>query len=297
MSILATKDTVVLVQGITGNEGAKMTRQMLIYGTKVACGVTPGKGDQRIEGRPVFNSVKEALKSFGEVNTALVSVPPGGVRDAVMESLLAGIKLIVVLTEKVPLHHTSWILAWAKRFQAKIVGPSSLGMISPGEAKLGLIGGEKPEEVFTSGAVGLISRSGGMISEIARILKSEDIGFSTAVAIGGDVLVGTGFKDLYNEFVKDVKTRAVVIYGEVGGLYEHELARAIKNSDNPKPVVALIAGRFAEGLGEGVRLGHAGALIEKGRGSWHGKTSALRTAGALIAEYPEDIPRLLKNIL
>lgn len=299
MSILVDESTKVLIQGITGKEGSRACKEMIAYGTKVLAGVTPGKGGMATEeGVPVFNSVQEALAQFPEINATLVIVPARFVFAAVKEAINAGIPLMNVITEKVPVADVATMIALVRVKGVKLVGPSSVGIISPGKSKIGSIGSsELVNKIFKQGNIGVISKSGGMTAEISRILTEAEIGQSTVLGIGGDMLIGSDFLDIALEFEKDSQTKALVVFGEVGGTYEEKLAEAIEKRVVTKPVVALIAGRFAETLPQDTVLGHAGAIVNKGRGSASSKIEAVRNAGALIAETPEDIPSLLTRIL
>ncbi|MDO8655186.1 MAG: succinate--CoA ligase subunit alpha, partial [bacterium] len=288
-----------LVQGITGKEGSRAAREMLAYGTKVLAGVTPGKGGQTTEdGIPVFNSVKEVLAQFPEVNTALIVVPPQFVLAAATESIEANIPLIDILTEKVPVASVATMIALARKQGVVLVGPSSVGIISPGKGKIGSIGSsEQVHAIFTPGNIGVISKSGGMTAEISRILSEASLGQSTVIGIGGDLLIGADYLDIARLFEKDEGTKAIVIFGEVGGTYEEQLAAAMEAGTITKTVVALIAGQFSEKLPQDTVLGHAGAIVSKGRGSAASKVASLKKAGALIANTPEDISMLLKQVL
>ncbi len=299
MSILIDTDTEVLVQGITGKEGSRAAAAMLEYGTKVVAGVAPGKGGRMIaSGQPVYESVREAHAAHPRIEATLIVVPGSFVRSAVEEAIDSGIGLINILSEQVPLYDVAYIIARAREAGVRIVGPSSVGIISPGKAKIGSIGsGGTAHRVFTPGPVGVISKSGGMTAEISRILSEQGIGQTTAVGIGGDPLIGSDFLDIALLFERDLETRALVIFGEVGGVYEERLAGALASGTLTKPVVALIAGVFAETLPGETPLGHAGAIIEGGRGAASAKISMLQAAGALIARTPEDIPVLLKTVL
>ncbi|MBI2123959.1 MAG: succinate--CoA ligase subunit alpha [Candidatus Wildermuthbacteria bacterium] len=299
MAILVDEKTRVLVQGITGKEGSRAAREMAAYGTKVLAGVTPGKGGMATEGGvPVFNTVQEARAKFPDINTSLVMVPAKFVFDAVKEAIEAEIPLINVITEKVPVAAVAEMIARSRVHGVTLVGPSSVGILSPGKAKIGSIGSsELVYKIFTPGAVGVISKSGGMTAELSRILSDAGIGQSTVVGIGGDLLIGSDFLDIALEFERDGQTKAIVIFGEVGGAYEEQLAEALRQKKITKPVIALIAGRFAETLPQDTVLGHAGAIVSKGRGSARSKIEALQKAGALIAETPEDIPNLVKRVL
>ena len=299
MSILINEHTRVLVQGITGKEGGRAAKEMASYGTVVCAGVTPGKGGTITEeGVPIFESVAEAMKAFPEINTALIVIPGKFVGVATEESLNAGIPLVNILSERVPMRDVAHMIAVARAKGATIIGPSSVGVITPGKVKLGSIGsGGLAARVFAPGNVGVISKSGGMTSEISRILTEAGIGQSTALGIGGDPLIGADFLDIALLFEKDQETNAIVIFGEVGGIYENQLAQAIKDKKVGKPVVALIAGVFAETLPSGTLLGHAGAIVEGERNKASVKIKELRAAGAYVAETPEEIVVILRKLV
>lgn len=297
MSILIDENTVALIQGITGRAGTSVTKMMLGYGTKVAAGVTPGKGGENVEGVPVYDTVAEALAEHPEINTSLVYVPPVGAKDAAFEAIDAGIKLVHIFTEKVPIQDAAEIFARARMKGVRVVGPASVGIISPGKAKIGSIGGNSPERVFQKGSIGIISKSGGMSSEISWLLKQSGLGQSTVVGIGGDVIACTNMADLMLEFEKDKDTEAVVIFGEIGGMYEHQAAKLISEGKFTKPVVAFISGRFAEYINTESALGHAGAIIEGGKDTRQSKVEALKKVGVKIAEVPDEIPEILRGVL
>jgi len=298
MSILVDQATRVLIQGITGKEGIRACKEMLSYGTRVLAGVTPGKGGEAVEGIPVYNTIAEAKKNHPEINTSLIVVPSQAVKDAAWEAIWAGIPLINILTEHVPVRDCATIISFAKSHGVRIVGPSSVGIISPGKAKLGSIGSSAVEkEVFSPGAVGIISKSGGMTSEIALTLTKAGFGQSTAVGIGGDFLIGSDFSDLLKLFANDPETKAVVLFGEIGGTYEEQAAELIKNGGIRKPVIAFVAGKFSESLPEESILGHAGAIVSRGRGSYTSKINAFKKAGVLLASELEEVPLLLKSVL
>lgn len=297
MSILIDKNTRVLVQGITGKEGERACKEMLGYGTKVLAGVTPGKGGQKVAGVSVYNTVTEALTKHPSINTSLVAVPASFVKDAVFESVAAAIPLINILAEHVPVQDCAWMLAEARSKNVRIVGPSSVGIISPGLAKIGSVGSGGIDAVFKKGPIGLISKSGGMTAEIGVVLSKAGYGQSTAIGIGGDSIVGSDFVDLLLLFEKDKETKAVVIFGEVGGTYEEKIAEFIKSKKITKPIIAVIAGQFAENLPQGTVLGHAGAIVLEGRGSYTSKVSRLKKAGVVVAENLEEIPPHLDRIL
>ncbi|MEX0616519.1 MAG: succinate--CoA ligase subunit alpha [Candidatus Woykebacteria bacterium] len=297
MSILIDKNTKVLVQGATGKEGQRAIKQMVAYSTAVLAGVTPGKGGQKVETVPVFDTVEEALNKFPKINTSFIAVPKMGAKDAVLEAAAHKISLVNVLTEHMPISDTAYAVAYAKEKGVRVVGPSSIGIISPGKVKLGSIGGDDPNFSFTPGNVGVISKSGGMASEVSYILKKEGFGQSTVTGIGGDMIVGSTFVDLLELFEKDPETKGVVLFGEHGGTYEEEAAEFIKSKKFTKPVAAFISGLFAEMLPHGQALGHAGAIIEAGMGHRVDKLKALESAGVAIAEIPDDLPKLLKKML
>lgn len=295
MSILIDKKTNVVVQGITGKEGSRAAEQMLAYKTNVVAGVTPGKGGQEVFGKPVYNTVAEALTKHPEINTTSIAVPGAYAKMAMFEAIEAKIPLIHVLTERVPIFDSALAYAKAKKAGVRIIGPSSIGIISPGKAKLGSIGGNEPNFSYESGYTGVISKSGGMTSELSYILKKSGFGVSTAIGIGGDVIIGSTFADFIDLFAADTQTQAIVVYGEQGGTYEEDLADHIKKTHFSKPVVAFIAGIFAESLPAGQALGHAGAIIESGRGRRSDKVAALESAGVAVANIPDDIPDLLRK--
>lgn len=297
MSILIDKKTKVLVQGATGKEGQKAITQMISYGTQVLAGVTPGKGGQEVEGVPVFDTISEALNKSPQINAAYIAVPKQAAKDAVLESINQKIPLINILTEHMPISDTAYVVSAAKNSNVRIVGPSSIGIISPGKAKLGSIGGSSPDFSFTPGKIGVISKSGGMSSEISYILKRNGFGQSTVIGIGGDVIIGSSFADLLREFKNDPETKAVVIFGEVGGTYEEEVAEMIKKEGFNKPVIAFVSGIFAETIPSGTALGHAGAIIESGKGKRADKIRAFESAKVHIAQIPDDFPKILKKVL
>ncbi len=295
MSILIDQNTICLIQGITGKEGSRVATDMQKYGTSVVAGVTPGKGGQEVEGVSVYNSVKEALEKHPEINTTGVYVPPFAVLGAVTEALENNIKTIHIIAEHVPIKDTAQVISLARKKEARVIGPSSIGLISPGKAKVGSIGGADADRAFGPGKIGVISKSGGMASEVSWLLKKAGYGQSTVVGIGGDLLIGSTFADLLPLFKEDSETEAVVIVGEFGGTYEEDAADYIKNNSFSKPVVAFISGLFAESLPQGIALGHAGAIIEGGKGTRAGKVKALEEAGVSIANIPTEIPELLKK--
>ncbi|MDD2656762.1 MAG: CoA-binding protein, partial [Patescibacteria group bacterium] len=231
MSILINKNTKVLVQGITGNEGEKAAKAMLDYGTNVIGGVRPGKGGEEVLGKPVFNTVAEAVSQFPDITTTAIYVPPFAAKAAILEAIEAGISQINTIVERVPIRDTAYCLAAAKEKNIQIIGPSSLGYIAPGLGRIGVVGGPKAQadEIFTPGGIGIISRSGGMTNEVSWQVRKAGLGQSTAVHVGGDLLMGTTYADLLKLFEKDEETKAVIIFGEHGGSYEFEIVDLIKN--------------------------------------------------------------------
>ncbi|HEY4493693.1 MAG TPA: CoA-binding protein [Candidatus Paceibacterota bacterium] len=297
MAILVNKDTRVLVQGITGSEGARACREMLSYGTVVLAGVTPGKGGQSVENVPVYNSVREALLKHPTINASLVVVPARFCLSAGVEAISADIALVNILTEHVPTQDSARLLALARAHNVRLVGPSSVGIISPSLGKLGAIGSSTTSKVFTPGPVGIISKSGGMTAELALSLSRAGLGQSTAIGMGGDQIVGMDFADLLKLFAQDKDTKAVVMFGEVGGTYEEQAADLVEAGGFAKPLVALIAGKFTASLPEGAVLGHAGAIVSRGRGSYDSKMMALRKAGVKITSTIEEVPVILGELI
>ena len=279
----------VLVQGITGREASRMVEDSLAYGSNIVAGVTPGKGGQRVHGIPVYDTVAAAVEKH-RPTISVVSVPPPAVLDATLESFDAGMRLCLIMTERVPQLDTSKLLVAARRAGCTVIGPNSLGLIRPGIAKLGTIGGrvDNVRRSFMPGGVAVLSRSGGMTSEIASYLTSRGIGQSIAVGVGGDAIVGSNFTELIERLEADPATDAVVIYGEPGGAAEEQLAARLKKKPSRLRIVAFLSGRFVDDL-EGVRFGHAGVIVERGRGSVRGKVKALREAGVFVAETFEEI--------
>lgn len=296
MSILISSQTKVLIQGITGKEGAKATRAMLDYHTNVACGVTPGKGGQEVEGKPVFNSIGEAKAQFSDINVSAIYVPPFAAKAAILEAIDNDIPLVSVIVERIPIKDTAYCLAAAKEKNIQIIGPSSLGFIAPGIGRVGVVGGPLVNEVFQPGSIGVISRSGGMTNEVSWQIRKAGLGQSAAVHVGGDLLMGTTYADLLKLFEKDDQTKAVVIFGEHGGSYEFEIVDVIKNGGYTKPLAIYIGGKFANVLPEGMNIGHAGAIVERGKGAAE-KEKALSEVGVMIAERYEDLVKLVQKTI
>ncbi len=294
MSILISQNTKVLVQGITGKEGAKGAKAMLDYGTNVLCGVTPKKGGQEVEGKPVFNSIAEAFAQFPEINTSVVYVPPFAAKAAILEAIESGISLINVFVERIPIKDTAYCLAVAKEKNIQILGPSSLGLVVPGIGRLGVMGGPLVNEIFKPGSIGVISRSGGMSNELSWQLSQNGLGQSATVHVGGDLLMGTTYADLLKLFEKDEQTKGVVIFGEHGGGFEFEIVDLINNKEYTKPLAIYIGGKFANVFPEGANIGHAGAIVGRGQ-SAEEKEVALLAVGVQIADKYEDLAILAKS--
>lgn len=288
----------VLGQGITGSEGSVATQWMQEYGTKIVAGVTPGKGGQTVGSLPIFNSVQEAVVRVGKVDAAVQFVPPLRVKEAAIEVMDAGIKFILISAEKVPTKDAVYLVEYAKRHNVSIIGPSAVGLISPHKnLKLGSIGGATPDRVFVSGNVALVSKSGGMTSELGLILKNAGFGVSWAVGIGGDRIIGTDFVDFLHAIEQDPQTKCSVIFGELGGTYEEKVAHEVCVGKLKKPIIAFIAGEFTMSLPSEVQFGHAGAIIEGDRGLPQTKRRVLREAGVLVADNLDQIPGLVKQII
>jgi succinyl-CoA synthetase alpha subunit len=285
MSILVGKDTRLAVQGITGREGAFHTQQMIEYGTRVVAGVTPGKGGEwAIGNTPVFDTVKEAVEATG-ANTTIIYVPARFAPDAILEAADAGIELVVCITENIPALDMVKVRAYLDTMPTRLIGPNCPGLITPGEAKVGIM----PGHIHTPGTVGLVSRSGTLTYEVVYALTARGIGQSTAIGIGGDPIIGTKFVDVLQMFQDDPATDQVVLIGEIGGTDEQVAAEFIAGS-MAKPVTAFIAGQTAP---PGRRMGHAGAIISGGEGTATEKIAALRAAGARIARHPDEIAAMV----
>ncbi len=297
MAILADERMRVIVQGITGREAASFTKDMLDYGTKVMAGVTPGKRGQRIHGIPVYDTVKEAMKEY-RCDASVISVPPAMVKDAAFEAMHNGIRLLVIVTERVPRQDVINILEVASEMEARVVGPNTLGLISPHKIKLGMAGGplEDVYKAYKPGPVGIASRSGGMTTEIANLLTVHGIGQSTCIGVGGDPVVGSNFLDLLPLFEEDPQTEVVVIFCEPGGVVEERLAEMVMAREITIPIVAFVAGRFMDSM-PGIRFGHAATIVEGERGSARGKIEHFKKAGIRVAEAFSEIVPLVKEAL
>lgn len=288
MSIYINDKTRVLVQGITGNQGSFHTGQMLKYGTNIVGGVSPGKGGQEVEGVPVYDTVFGAVEKE-QADASILFIPAPFAKDAALEALAAGVKILVLIPEHIPLQDAMDIMAQAKRHDAVVVGPNTFGLVSSGACKIGIM----PNQYFVPGPVGVVSRSGTLCYEIVGHLTESEIGTTTVVGLGGDRVVGLDFIDVLAQFEKDPETKAVVLVGEIGGSAEEEAAAYIKSSMS-KPVVAYLAGKSAP---PGKRMGHAGAIIERGRGTFESKVEALNAAGVVVADLPGKVPELVKTKL
>ncbi|NLF01886.1 MAG: succinate--CoA ligase subunit alpha [Anaerolineales bacterium] len=286
MAILVDRNTRLLVQGITGREGEFHSRQMLAYGTQVVAGVTPGKGGQRAcDGRvPVFDTVHEAVVAT-QPNVSAIYVPARAAPEAICEAADAGIPLIVCITEGIPVHDMVRVRVYLERKAIRLVGPNCPGLLTPNQAKVGIM----PGQIASSGAVGVVSRSGTLTYEVVYALTERGIGQSTCVGIGGDALVGTTFMDVLDLFEQDPATERIVLIGEIGGSDEERAAEVIAQRIT-KPVVAFVAGRTAP---PDRRMGHAGAIVERGSGDAQSKIAAFETIGVRVAAYPEQVPDLV----
>ncbi len=296
MAILIDENTRVLVQGITGREGRTRTRLMKEYGTNVVAGVTPGKGGQEVEGIPVYDTVFEAWEKHGPIDASAIFVPAPLVKEAALEAIEAGVKLLLLVPDRVPIHDVLEIYDYAKKKGARFIGPNTLGILSPGKAVMGMIGGraKSAREWFKPGPVGVTSRSGGITSAISYYISKAGLGQSTIVHVGGDAVVGLPHPEIVKLFEKDPQTEVIVMFGEIGTSQEERVAELIKNKEVTKPLVAFIGGKAAQ---KGTRFSHAGAIVEGNRGSWDSKVNALRDAGAIVVDRITDIPEAVKKVL
>jgi succinyl-CoA synthetase alpha subunit len=287
--MLVNGDHRVLVQGITGREATEMVGESIAYGTRIVAGVTPGKGGQEVHGVPVFDTVAEAVEKKNP-NVTIISVPAPVVLDAATEAIQFAIPLCIIMTERVPRKDTSCLLAFAQESGSRVIGPNTLGVIRPEVAKLGTIGGrvDSVRRSYRPGKVAILSRSGGMTTEIASFLTAHGIGQSIAVGVGGDSVVGSTFADLIELLEGDRATEAVVIFGEPGGRAEEQLAERLAGKPSRLKINAFLSGGFVDEM-EGVRFGHAGVIVEGGRGSIRHKAKTLREVGVFVADRFDDI--------
>jgi len=286
MSVIIDKDTKILVQGITGHQGSFHTGEMLKFGAKVVAGGTPGKGGQKVHGVPVYDTVEEAMVQ--EPEATMITVPARFVKDAAFEAMYHGIRVVYILTEKVPLHDALEIVSYARTHGHVVIGPNGPGITLPGKTKMGIM----PNHIFREGTVAVASCSGTLTYEIVNALTLNGYGQSVVIGLGGDRITGLNFVDVLELFEKDDDTEAIVLVGEIGGTAEEEAAEYIKKNVS-KPVVAYIAGRSAP---PGKRMGDAGAIITMGRGTAESKIKAFNEAGVPVAEFPWEIPQVLKKV-
>ncbi len=295
MSILIDENTTFIIQGITGREAVTMTREVMDYGSKVLGGVTPGRKGRNVHGLPVEDTVR-AFTERERVDASVVAVPPAFATDAVFEAIEAGIKLVIIVTERIPRKQVAQFVEYADQHGTRIIGPNCLGVISPGKARVGGVGGaaESTRRAFKPGVVGVMSRSGGMTVEISNALSEAGLGISTAVSIGGDAIIGSTYAELMPLFDADPDTKGIAIYSEPGGQAEAQLADYMRSSGSKLPVVAFMAGRFMDAM-PGMRFGHAGTIVEGRADTTAEKIARMDAAGIGVAERIEDIPRYLKE--
>jgi succinyl-CoA synthetase alpha subunit len=296
MSILVDETKKVIVQGITGREGQARTKLMQRYGTRVVAGCTPGKGGQEVLGVPVYDTVLEAVEKSEGLDVSVIFVPAPLVKAAALEAIAAGIGLLVIVPDRVPIYDVLEVAAAAKDKGARFIGPNTLGLLSPGRAVFGMMGGSaaSAKDWFLSGRVGVSSRSGGITSSIAYYLSRAGVGLSTIVHVGGDAVVGTDHPAVMELFEADPDTDCVVMFGEIGSSQEERVADLIEAGKFTKPLVAYIGGKGAQ---SGTRFSHAGAIIEGGRGTHEGKVQRLREVGATVVDNFGDIPKAVKDVI
>ncbi len=301
MSILLSEDTTFIVQGITGREAVNLTRECLDYGSKVVGGVTPGRKGREVHGVPVFDTVEQAVEHHGSpITGSVVTVPPAFTKDAVLEAIENGIELIVVVTERIPRGDVAQMVELAEMRGARIIGPNCLGVIVPGVCKMGGIGGPAKDaaKAYAPGPVGVMSRSGGMTTEISSSLTAARLGVSTAVSIGGDAIIGSTYAELMPYFEADEQTEAIVIYTEPGGRMEAQLAEWVTENDSRLPIVAFMAGKFMdEEEMQGMSFGHAGTIVEGAEDTAAQKIERLEGAGITVIERIDEIPGAVKEKL
>ncbi len=289
MSIIVNKNSKVLVQGFTGSEGTFHSEQMIEYGTNVVCGVTPGKGGTKHLDKPVYNSVADAIINE-DINTSIIFVPPMFAADAIMEAADSGIKTIVTITEGIPINDMTKVVSYIKGSNIRLIGPNCPGIITPDEAKIGIM----PGFVFKKGNVGIVSKSGTLTYEAADQVVKSGYGISTAIGVGGDPIIGTTLLDTVQLFMEDEDTDVIVLIGEIGGQLEIDAAKWIKNNGNKKPVVGFIAGETAP---KGRKMGHAGAIIGGKDDTASAKKRIMRESGVNVVDSPADIGKTVNEIL
>jgi succinyl-CoA synthetase alpha subunit len=301
MSILLTKETTFIVQGITGREAVNLTRECLDYGSKVVGGVTPGRKGREVHGVPVFDTVAQAVEHHGApIDGSVVTVPPAFTKDAVLEAIGNGIRLIVVVTERIPRGDVAQMVELAGMRGARIIGPNCLGLIVPEVCKMGGIGGPAKDaaKAYAPGPVGVMSRSGGMTTEISSSLTAAGLGVSTAISIGGDAIIGSTYAELMPLFEADEETRAIVIYTEPGGRMEAQLAAWVSENESRLPIVAFMAGKFMDDEEmKGMSFGHAGTIVEGKEDTAAEKIARLESAGISVVERIDEIPGAVKSKL
>jgi succinyl-CoA synthetase alpha subunit len=299
MSILLDKDTTFIVQGITGREAVNLTRECLDYGSKIVGGVTPGRKGREVHGVPVFDTVAQAVEHHGsQIDGSVVTVPPAFTKDAVLEAIENGIKLIVIVTERIPRGDVAEMVELADMRGARIIGPNCLGLIVPEVCKMGGIGGPAKDaaKAYQPGRVGVMSRSGGMTTEISSSLTAAGLGVSTAVSIGGDAIIGSTYAELMPYFEADEQTEAIVIYTEPGGRMEAQLAEWVKDNNSRLPIVAFMAGKFMDDEEmKGMSFGHAGTIVEGKEDTATEKIARLEAAGIRVVERIDEIPDVVKE--
>ena len=289
MSIIVNKDSKVLVQGFTGSEGTFHSEQMIEYGTNVVCGVTPGKGGTKHLDKPVYNSVADAIINE-DINTSIIFVPPMFAADAIMEAAESGINTIVTITEGIPVNDMTKVVSYIKGKNIRLIGPNCPGIITPDEAKIGIM----PGFVFKKGNVGIVSKSGTLTYEAADQVVKSGYGISTAIGVGGDPIIGTTLLDSVQLFMEDEQTDVIVLIGEIGGQLEIDAAKWIKINGNKKPVVGFIAGETAP---KGRKMGHAGAIIGGKDDTASAKKRIMRESGVNVVDSPADIGKTVNEIL
>ncbi|HEY5051883.1 MAG TPA: CoA-binding protein [Solirubrobacterales bacterium] len=298
MSILLNKETTFIVQGITGREAVNLTRECLDYGSKVVGGVTPGRKGREVHGVPVFDTVAQAVENYGApIDGSVVTVPPAFTKDAVLEAIENGIKLIVIVTERIPRRDVAQMVELANMRGARIIGPNCLGLIVPNVCKMGGIGGPAKDaaKAYAPGPVGVMSRSGGMTTEISSSLTQAGLGVSTAVSIGGDAIIGSTYAELMPYFEADEETKAIVIYTEPGGRMEAQLSEWVAANNSRLPIVAFMAGKFMDDEEmKGMSFGHAGTIVEGVEDTATEKIARLEAAGIPVVERIDEIPDAVK---